>query len=139
MSLSLAESVTGGALAYSFVKNANASTYFKGSLVAYAEEIKKTLLHVSEHTLKKYSAVSKEVALEMANQSLVLFKSDLSIGVTGFAGPSGENVGQVCFAISSKKREPLVEKAFFKGERTTIIEDTIQMIHEKLYDYISAH
>lgn len=138
LTLSLAESMTGGALSYSFVKESGASNYFKGSLVAYGEDIKKKLLPVSEEMISTHGVVSQEVALGMAKGALLLFDSDISLGVTGFAGPLGDDVGKVAFAIASKKNLSLSQLSFFKGDRESIIEQTIVTIHQKLYEYLSV-
>ncbi|MDN3492502.1 competence/damage-inducible protein A [Winogradskyella bathintestinalis] len=106
--LATAESCTGGRIAESLTANAGASTYFKGSIVAYATETKVKILNVSQEDINTYSVVSKEVAESMAKNARTLFNTDYAISTTGNAGPSkGESdadVGTVWIAIATKER-----------------------------------
>ncbi|MCB0327148.1 MAG: CinA family nicotinamide mononucleotide deamidase-related protein, partial [Bdellovibrionales bacterium] len=87
--ISMAESITGGSLASSFVDVAGASRVFQQSWVTYSNESKINELGVREQTLHKYGAVSRECALEMAQGAQNMAHSDLAIGITGVAGPGG--------------------------------------------------
>jgi len=91
LSLSTAESLTGGAIASTIVKVPGASAYFKGSFVVYSAELKKQLLNVSPESIEKYSVVSEEVAKEMAVGAIKKLKTDYVIAVTGNAGPTKDN------------------------------------------------
>ena len=66
LTLSTAESCTGGGIAAAITSVAGSSAYFTGGIVAYSNEVKKDLLHVSPETLEKYGAVSRETVMEMA-------------------------------------------------------------------------
>jgi len=90
--LSLAESCTGGALAARLTAIPSASEYFKGSVVAYSNEIKEKVLGVQKRTLIEEGAVSEEVVKEMCLGVLALMNTDYSIAVSGIAGPSGGSV-----------------------------------------------
>ncbi|MCB9202336.1 MAG: CinA family nicotinamide mononucleotide deamidase-related protein [Flavobacteriales bacterium] len=97
--VAVAESCTGGKLAYNFVKNAGSSAYFLGSITSYATKIKKNVLHISDEIIEKNTAVSKECAEQMAKNIATLMKSDLGISTTGIAGPdSDENNTEVGIA-----------------------------------------
>lgn len=136
--LALAESLTGGSLAYSFVKIPGCSAYLMGSIVAYSNLAKKELLSVSAKTLESFGEVSEEAAYEMAEGALQKFHSDFSLSVTGIAGPTGATekkpVGMVCFALASKKKKTLAWTAFFEGEREVIIKKTLQEALERLFE-----
>ena len=86
--LSTAESCTGGMIAKTITDRAGVSSFFKGSIVSYATEIKTGLLCVSQDTLDEFTVNSLEVAKEMAEGVKNLLGTDYSIGVTGLAGPS---------------------------------------------------
>ncbi len=101
--LGIAESCTGGLLLATLTEFPGASDYLLGGIVAYSNEIKESMLHVSSETLKKYGAVSKETAIEMVNGIFRVTKADIAISVTGILGPSGGSiekpVGTVWMAI----------------------------------------
>jgi PncC family amidohydrolase len=90
--LAVAESCTGGAVSSRITGIPGSSTYFRGGVVAYSNDIKTFLLGVSPETLKKHGAVSRQSALTMAKGVKSLMGSDLSAAITGIAGPSGGSV-----------------------------------------------
>ena len=92
LSISLAESCSGGYLAHLLTTNAGASHYFKGGVVSYANSVKINLLNVKESSLDKYGAVSEQVVEEMAKGALAAFKTDSAIAVSGIAGPDGGTI-----------------------------------------------
>ncbi|TAD98028.1 MAG: competence/damage-inducible protein A [Bacteroidetes bacterium] len=106
MTISTAESCTGGFLAHQFTKQAGSSKYFKGGIVAYANEVKKDQLGVSENDLEEFGAVSEQVAKAMAENVRLRYKTDIGIATTGIAGPDGGSpekpVGTVWIAFSDK-------------------------------------
>ena len=108
MSISTAESCTGGYIAQLLTSVPGSSSYYKGSVVSYATEVKKNLLNVSEETIEKHTVVSKEVAIEMAKGVRKKLNTDISLSTTGVAGPSkgedGKEVGTVWIAIASSKK-----------------------------------
>jgi nicotinamide-nucleotide amidase len=87
--LSTAESCTGGYIAHLLTSISGSSAYFKGSVVAYSNEIKEHVLGVKNPTLINHGAVSEEVVLEMARQARKKFNTNFSIAVSGIAGPDG--------------------------------------------------
>ena len=89
LSLSIAESCTGGLISKKITDISGSSSYFKGSVIAYSNNIKKEILGVSVNLLDKYGAVSKEVAIEMCNNVAMHFKTDIGLSITGISGPSG--------------------------------------------------
>lgn len=105
LTLSTAESCTGGLLASKIVSIAGASKYFKGSIVAYQTELKTSLLQVAKSIIEKHSVVSTEVAEAMAKGIQKQTNSHFGIGITGNAGPSSStqanDLGVVCIAIAT--------------------------------------
>lgn len=123
MTLSVAESLTGGMVSGRIVDIPGASNMFKGSVTAYSDEVKNKVLKVKKATLKKYTAVSKETAVEMAHGIKNLMKSDIGLATTGWAGPEGDNVGLVYVAVVSDSHEFVKELHLARGredDRETI-------------------
>ncbi len=125
MSLSVAESCTGGLVQDRITNVPGSSEYFKGGIVAYSNELKIRLCGVKEETIKKYGAVSEEVAKELAVGVRERYSTDVGISITGIAGPSGgtkeKPVGLVYMGVADKE-DTVVEKKIFKGTRRMIKE-----------------
>lgn len=115
LTISVAESCTGGGLGFRFTSMPGSSHYFLGGVQAYQNEVKMNLLNVNRETLEKYGAVSKECAIEMAFGIRLSLQSDLAISITGIAGPDGgteeKPVGTTWIGLSTK------EKSFAKHFR----------------------
>jgi PncC family amidohydrolase len=109
MTLSTAESCTGGLIGHRLTNVPGSSIYFIGGIVAYAYDAKEHLLGVHHNTLYDYGAVSKETAIEMARGARRVFGTDIAISVTGIAGPGGglpnKPVGTTWIAISTRTGE----------------------------------
>jgi nicotinamide-nucleotide amidase len=126
--LSVAESITGGGLAAEITEVAGASKVFVGGVIAYEDSIKVSELKVDAKLLKKFTAVSEEVAKEMAVGALKKFKTDYAIATTGVAGPGkayGQKAGTVWVAIASKK-EVFAIALSLSGSRDLIRHATIE-------------
>lgn len=106
ISLSTAESCTGGGIAALVTSVPGSSEYFKGGIVAYANEVKEELLGVRPETLAAYGAVSRETVVEMAKGAMNRLKTDCAIATSGIAGPGGgtleKPVGTVWIAVAYK-------------------------------------
>ena len=89
LTLSTAESCTGGNIARHITSIAGSSNYFKGSVVSYANDVKINLLQVQSQTLEQFGAVSESVVLEMAKSVADILQTNCSIAVSGIAGPGG--------------------------------------------------
>ena len=104
--LAVAESCTGGRVAWQVTRMPGSSEYFAGGVVAYSNDLKKRLLHVRAGTLKEHGAVSAEVAGEMATGVRDRAKTDYGLSITGIAGPGGgtpeKPVGLVYVALARK-------------------------------------
>lgn len=108
LTLSLAESCTGGYVANRITNIPGSSLFFKGSLVSYANDIKERLLNVSPETLQTVGAVSEVTVKQMAVEARHLFQSDIALSISGILGPGGATpekpVGLVWMAIADKNR-----------------------------------
>lgn len=104
LTLSTAESCTGGGIASVITSISGSSEYFKGGIVAYANEVKTALLGVSETTLEKHGAVSEETVQEMAKGAMKSMKTSCAIATSGIAGPGGgtptKPVGTIWIAVA---------------------------------------
>lgn len=103
LTISTCESITGGMIASMIVEVPGASKVFKGGLVVYTNEAKQKLANISEKTLNEYGAISKQCVIEMANNTNKKLRSDISIAVSGNAGPvvdENKPVGMSYLAIS---------------------------------------
>ena len=89
LSLSTAESCTGGGIAALITSVPGSSEYFNGGIVAYSNEIKQDLLHVSAETLARHGAVSRETVVEMVKGAMKTLKTDCAVATSGIAGPGG--------------------------------------------------
>lgn len=112
MTLSVAESCTGGLISHYLTILPGASTFFKAGIIAYSEETKKDILGVSAETLKLHGMVSKETAQEMAEKVRLLTKTEYSISTTGNLGPDvieDKEQGLIYIAVS-KEGETLSQR-----------------------------
>ncbi|MDR1425069.1 MAG: CinA family protein [Azoarcus sp.] len=136
--LATAESCTGGWIAETVTATAGSSGWFERGFVTYSNESKVELLGVSPATLARQGAVSKETAQEMADGALAHSHADLTVAVTGIAGPSGGSaakpVGMVCLAWSARRSEGTVKTRRFKGEREAVRRQTVVTALKKLIE-----
>ncbi|MEO6148571.1 MAG: nicotinamide-nucleotide amidohydrolase family protein, partial [Mucilaginibacter sp.] len=125
LTLSTAESCTGGHIASLVTKHAGSSRVFLGGAVSYSNKLKESILGVNAGTLQQYGAVSEQTVTEMAAGALKNFGSDYAIAVTGIAGPGGgtaeKPVGTVWIAAVSANKLA-IKKFTFGGQRNQIIE-----------------
>jgi nicotinamide-nucleotide amidase len=117
LTLSLAESCTGGYVANKITNLAGSSSYFKGSIVSYANEVKENLLSVTHETLMSVGAVSEVTVKQMAEKAREVLKSDIALSISGILGPGGATdekpVGLVWMAICNKSITVTKEFHFF--------------------------
>jgi nicotinamide-nucleotide amidase len=121
--LAIAESCTGGLAGQLITSEAGATTFFRGSVVCYADEIKTGVLGVKTETLADFGAVSEPCAREMAEGVKKLCGSTLAVSITGIAGPEGgapdKPVGTVCFAVCGPGTTRTATK-LFAGDRDRV-------------------
>jgi len=139
LSLSLAESCTGGMIGAGVTDVPGCSAYFAGGVVAYENRIKEKVLGVPAEKLEAYGAVSEEVALAMAEGVKKLFKTDIAIAVSGLAGPGGgtaeKPVGLVYLAMNGPDKIKCL-KFRLKGTRGEIRKKVVDIAFEMLYEYL---
>jgi nicotinamide-nucleotide amidase len=122
LTICTAESCTGGKIAQMLTSIPGSSKYYKGSVIAYDNSIKTSLLNVPEDMINDYGAVSEQVVAKMASEVRKKFKTDYSVATSGIAGPDGGSeskpVGTVCIAVSSDNGVGVItEKYVFGNER----------------------
>ncbi len=127
LTLSLAESCTGGYLSHQLTQHPGSSKVFLGGAVTYSNSLKISILGVSKDTLSNYGAVSEETVKEMAAGAHSAFHSDYSIAVSGIAGPDGgteeKPVGTIWIAVTGKSKT-ITRKYNFGNKRIQNIERT---------------
>ncbi len=123
LTLSVAESCTGGYVQKMITELPGSSQYLLGGVVSYSNDLKSRILGVSPDLLAEYGAVSNQCAEAMAEGIKNLTNSDISISITGIAGPTGGDeikpVGTVCFGYSDQSSHHAVTQ-YFIGDRETI-------------------
>lgn len=128
LTLTTAESLTGGLIAAAITSVPGASECFKVGFVTYSNKAKRKMLSVKKELLKKEGAVSEETAKEMAIGALMESEADISVSVTGNAGPDameGKPVGLVYIGVCAKGKAK-VEECHFEGDRKAIREQTLE-------------
>ncbi len=125
--LGTAESCTGGYIAHVLTAEPGASSFYKGSIVSYSNEIKERLLQVEQNTLKTQGAVSEQTVREMVNGALTQLNTDYCIAVSGIMGPDGGSlekpVGTVWVAVASRENIK-TQKFHFRFNRARNIDLT---------------
>lgn len=141
LTISCAESCTGGLLTDKLTNVSGSSAYVKGAVVSYTNETKMNVLHVKEETLEKFSAVSRQTAQEMAANVRQILNTDIGVSVTGFAGPGGgtpdKPLGTVYIGISGPNGDK-VQKFKFNGSRTEIKEKAVEAALVLLQVYLTS-
>lgn len=136
LKVACAESCTGGWVSHAIVTEPGSSQWFDCGLVTYSNEAKIKFLGVEQKTLDFYGAVSKEVAQDMAQGLLQRSQADLTVAITGIAGPEGGSedkpVGTVWIAWASRKGKMKAEHHVFAGDRTAIREQAVRVALEGL-------
>lgn len=141
LSITAAESCTGGLVCGKIVNVAGASEVFRGGYITYSNKQKRNVIGVKKSTLEKYGAVSEQVAAEMAKGVLEVSKADVAISTTGIAGPGGgtpeKPVGLVYIGCAVKNKV-YVEKFNFSGSRNKVRESTVVAALSMVRKYVSS-
>ena len=139
ISISVAESCTGGLIANTLVKHNGISKIFTLGLICYSNTSKIKYLSIKKNTLNKFGAVSSNIAEEMIDNLYKKEKTDITISTTGIAGPKGgtklKPVGLVYIGIKYKKNNMIFKKNF-TGNRLSIQRKTRNFIFRIIYDLI---
>ncbi len=139
LTVSTAESCTGGGIAARLTSVAGSSAYVRGGVVAYQNDVKVDLLGVDAGTIYKYGVVSEETVVEMAKGAMKSLKTDCSMATTGIAGPGGEEpgkpVGTIWIAAAWGDRIVTMKQEGDEGRRKNIeraIQNALKMLSEIL-------
>lgn len=139
LSISVAESCTGGNIAHKIVETPGSSAYFLGSIVSYSNNVKAEVLNVDRQSIERNGAVSKEVVEAMATGVGKLMHTDCSIATSGIAGPNGGSkskpVGTVWIAV--KYNDNIISECrHFTGKRNDVIEAATNHAIVMMINYI---
>jgi PncC family amidohydrolase len=142
LTLAFAESCSGGLLADAIVRHPGASAVFRGSVVAYANDVKERILGVSSEILAREGAVSEACATAMAQGALERLEADFALSVTGIAGPEGGSadkpVGTFYIGVASRAHSVVAHRRFWGGGRADIRSRSVLAALMLLRDEIEA-
>ncbi len=140
LTISAAESCTGGSFIASLIAVPGASSVIESSFITYANDAKVRYANVPQDLLDQHGAVSEEVAIAMAKGVRDVANSSIGVGITGIAGPSGGSkdkpVGLVYICVSDKKNT-LAKKYNFSGNRSWIQQQTVQAAQTLLWELLN--
>ena len=141
LTLSVAESCTGGSLSALLTSISGSSTYFDRGYITYSNQAKMDMLDVDAEVLERFGAVSEQTAFEMVNGVIKNSHSDIAVSITGIAGPTGgtveKPVGMVCFGFCVKDKH-FVKTQHFSGDRETVVASSVDFVIQTLVDELSA-
>ncbi len=141
LTLALAESCTGGGLAYQLTAVPDGSSWFERCFVTYSDTSKIEMLGVNPKTLEKHGAVSGETAIEMAKGAIKHSNASISLSITGIAGPSGGSpkkpVGTVYFGLADRQGFSQSRIGHFASGRQQIRVDSVSFALHWLLEYVN--
>lgn len=141
--LATAESCTGGLIAAACTAVAGSSDWFERGFVTYSNDAKTELLGVSPPLIERHGAVSAEVACAMAEGALAHSKAQLSMAVTGIAGPGGavpgKPVGTVWLALAQRGHPTALTHLLLQGDRAAVRRQTVLHALQLLLQRLSSH
>ena len=137
-----AESCTGGGLAHAVTAVGGSSKWFERGFVTYSNDSKREMLGVSADTLEGFGAVSEQTATAMAVGALQQSHGDISVAITGIAGPDGgsddQPVGTVCFAWVRRNGPVRCARVVLPGDRDAIRDQSVALALQGLLDLIES-
>ena len=140
LTISVAESCTGGLLAHNLTKLANSSKYFQMGLTTYSNQAKIKLLKVNKKIINKYGAVSHECCKAMVKNLSKISKSKINVSITGIAGPGGASInkpiGLVYIGIRKDKTLIVKENRFKSNNRNSIQKLTVRKVFKIVLNLI---
>lgn len=140
--IATAESCTGGGLGFWITSAPGSSEWFERGFITYSNKSKIELLNVKPHTIDQYGAVSEPVVLEMAEGALVQSNADITVAISGIAGPDGGSpdkpVGTVWIAYAGKNMRTETVVDTFPGDREAVRLGTIKRALEQLITLTKA-
>ena len=132
LTISVAESCTGGLLAHNLTKLTNSSKFFQMGLTTYSNEAKMKILKVNKNIIKKYGAVSYECCKSMVQNLSKISKSKINVSITGIAGPGGASknkpVGLVYIGIKKGNILLVKENNFKSKNRDSVQKSTVKEV-----------
>lgn len=141
LTIATAESCTGGSLSSLLTSQSGSSNYFDRGSVTYSNQSKIDMLGVLKETLDEFGAVSEQTAEQMASGVITQAQTDISVSITGIAGPSGGSqakpIGMVCFGFC------ILGNCFtstqqFSGDRTQVIDASVEFALTTLINELSS-
>ena len=136
LTISVAESCTGGSLSHTITSIPGASSYFDCGYITYSNQSKVEMLGVDIQTIKTYGSVSEQVALEMVIGVATKSHSDVAVSITGVAGPTGgtpeKPVGMVCFGFFYDGKTSTTTQ-LFSGDRASIVSQSVSYAMRQLF------
>jgi len=141
LTLSVAESCTGGSLSALLTSVSGSSTYFDRGYITYSNQAKIDMLNVDAKVLDQFGAVSEQTATQMVDGVIQNSHSDVAVSITGIAGPTGgtteKPVGMVCFGFCIKDKH-FVETQNFSGDREAVVVSSVDFVIQTLVNELSA-
>lgn len=139
--LTTAESCTGGKLSVALCAEENTAEFYDVGLVVFSDGAKERILGVRPETLERYTAVSEQTVTEMAARILEIAQADVSIAISGYAGPEGGDdgtaAGTVCFAWNLRGHTE-TRTVLFSGDCQDVVEKTVQYSLSELVTRLSG-
>ena len=140
ITLSVAESCTGGLLSSKFTKLSGSSKYFQMGLITYSNKAKIKILKVKKKIIDKYGSVSPECCGSMVQGLTKISKSKINISITGIAGPNGgtkdKPVGLVYIGLRKRNKTIVLKNYFKKKDRNSIQNKTVEKCIKLIQDII---
>ncbi|PAN93551.1 competence protein ComA [Enterobacter cloacae] len=138
--LTTAESCTGGKLSVALCAEENTADFYDVGLVVFSDGAKERILGVSPQTLERYTAVSEQTVTEMAASIRVIAQADVSIAISGYAGPEGGDdgtvAGTVCFGWNIRGQTH-TRTVLFSGDCQDVVEKAVQFSLAELVSLLS--
>ena len=140
LTISVAESCTGGLLSHNLTKLANSSKYFQMGLITYSNQAKIKVLKINKNIIRKYGAVSNKCCNAMVQNLSKISKSKINVSITGIAGPGGGSkdkpVGLVYVGIKKGKTVLIKKNQFVSKKRTNIQKLTVKEVIKLILNLI---
>ena len=130
--IAISESCTGGQVSKMITSIPGSSKVFLGSIVAYSEKVKKGILQVKPETIINYSAVSKQVVIEMAQSVRMKFNSDFGLATSGYMGPYDKNTDKIAWVCIASGKKVITKKINLKSTRGNNILITARIVLNEL-------
>ena len=141
-SVTCAESCTGGWVAKCCTDLAGSSAWFDRGFVTYSNQAKQDCLQVKSTTLQEFGAVSEQIATEMAQGAVSASQADISLAITGVAGPDGGTeqnpVGSVWLAWALRSGQIITQHYQFKGDRDAVRRQAVVVALQGVVDIVNA-